>query len=316
MKNIICFIIFCAFFIYHGKVISQFKNSNITCTYQTSWGEEGEGELQFKEPNAISASPDGNIYIADTGNQRIQKLNPLGEFVQEAGGFGWGGEEFDKPVSLCTRNGLDVYVADYNNHRIKRYDKDLNYLASIYTSEDVSSELKFSYPLDVTISDQGELFCLDGDNIRILKLNLNAEPQLSFGDYDAGIGRLYEPLKMCILQSSFIYVSDRGKQAIMVFDIYGNYLFQIGVGKLQAPSGVSLIDLQYLLVTDYDQKLVFIFTTRGRLITQIDRRNYTGNSFQKPMDVCFHNNRIFVLDKSACRIDVFNISFNTGHSEE
>lgn len=316
MKNRMCFIIFCIIFVNFLKLMAQYKNSTITFTYLSSWGQQGEGEVQFKEPNAISVSPDGSIYIADTGNQRIQKLSSSGEFIGEVGGFGWGREEFDKPVSLCAKNGLDIFVADYNNHRIERYDKDLNYLASFYTSQDVPPELELSYPLDVTISNQGELFCLDGDNVRILKLNLDVEPQLSFGDYAAGRGRLFQPEKMCILESSSIFVSDKQKQAVLVFDIYGNYLYQLGSGKLTAPGGVSLIDSKYLLVTDDNQKLIFIFDIRGGLITELNRSMYTGTSFQKPIDVCFHNNQIFVLDKSECRIDVFNIRFNKGQSEE
>jgi len=301
---------------YPMKLISQLKNSNITFTYMTTWGEEGKGKLQFREPNGISVSPEGSIYIADTGNQRIQKLNFYGEFIREVGGFGWGIEEFDKPISLCAKNGLDVYIADYNNHRIERYDKDLNYLASFVTSEDESEELQLGYPLDVNISDQGELFCLDGDNVRILKLNLNNESQLSFGDYDAGRGRLYKPVKISILGSNSIYVSDLEKQAIIVFDIYGNYIFTIGSGKLEEPYGVSLIGSQYLLIIDKKQKLIFIFSITGTFITQIDRKEYTGKPFQEPVDICSHKDRIFILDRSGCRIDVFKFNFDKGLSEE
>jgi len=311
MKHSI-YLILCSFiFMFPLKAVSQLENSNITFTYLTSWGEKGEGEIQFNEPNGISVSPEGNIYIADTGNQRIQKISHYGEFIKAVGGFGWGMEEFDKPISLCAVNGLDVFVADYNNHRIERYDKDLNYLAS-FTTENVTEELQMGYPLDVDISNQGELFCIDSDNGRILKLNLQGEPQLSFGDYDAGRGRLYKPMKMCIFENSSLYISDLEKQVIIVFDIYGNYIFQFGSDKLHAPHGVAFIDSEYLLVTDLKQKIVFLFDTKGRMITNIDRRKFTGESFQTPVDVCSYNDKIFILDRITCRIDVFKINYNKG----
>ncbi len=316
MKIIIGFILLVQFYFCPLKLVSQVNRSNIVITYITSWGKRGEGKLQFNEPNGISVSPEGNIYIADTGNQRIQKLTIQGEFIKEVGGYGWGQEEFDQPVSLDATNGLDVYVADYNNHRIERYDKDLNYLASFFTSDDVPGDLQLGYPLDVNISNQGEIFCLDGDNIRILKLNIQGEPQLSFADFDAGVGRLYKPGKMCIVASKSLYVSDLEKKVIMGFDIYGNYMCKIGAGILQAPYGIANLDSDYLMVTDYHQKVVFIFNLSGQLITQIDRNKYTSQTFNAPVDVCSHQNKIFVLDKTACKIDIFHINFNKGQSEE
>jgi len=314
MKNSIAFILFSIIFMFPLKSVSQLPNSSITFTYLTSWGERGENEVQFKEPNGISVSPEGNIYIADTGNQRIQKISRYGEFIKTVGGFGWGIEEFDKPVSLCAVNGLDVFVADYNNHRIERYDKDLNYLAT-FTTDNVSEELQMGYPLDVDISTQGELFCIDGDNGRILKLNLEGKPQLSFGDYDAGRGRLFRPVKMCILENSSIYISDPDKQVIVVFDIYGNYIFQFGSDILHAPHGVAFIDSEYLLVTDLKQETVYLFDTKGRMITEINRKKSTGSSFQTPVDVCSYDDKIYILDRTACRIDIFQININKGQSE-
>jgi tripartite motif-containing protein 71 len=38
----------------------------------TSWGSEGSGEGQFLEPEGIDIDTEGNVYVADTGNFRIQ----------------------------------------------------------------------------------------------------------------------------------------------------------------------------------------------------------------------------------------------------
>ena len=45
-------------------------------TFITSWGSGGEGEGQFSGPEGIDVDPEGNVYVADTGNFRIQVFRP------------------------------------------------------------------------------------------------------------------------------------------------------------------------------------------------------------------------------------------------
>lgn len=291
----------------------QEKRNIFLIKFIAVWGEEGSGKLQFKEPHGISVSPEGYIYIADTGNQRIQKIDSSGRFICETGGFGWNEEEFNNPVSICAKNGLDLFIADYNNQRIERYDKDLNYIASFTSSVEQEENLQMGYPLDADISSQGELFCLDGDNYRILKIDLQGEPQLTFGGYKAGIGRLTDPARILISQNNRVYVSEREKASIFVYDIYGNYLFQIGAGRLEKPAGLSMINSEYLLVVDESLKEILIFSTSGSLIKSFNKKNYSGRSFKRPVDVACWKRRIYVLDKGNSVIDLFSVSFNREH---
>ncbi|MEH1839894.1 MAG: SBBP repeat-containing protein [Nostoc sp.] len=42
----------------------------------TSFGTEGIGNGQFRYPNGVAVDPSGNIYVADTINDRIVRFNP------------------------------------------------------------------------------------------------------------------------------------------------------------------------------------------------------------------------------------------------
>ncbi|MGB9591123.1 MAG: hypothetical protein ACPL1K_01245, partial [Candidatus Kryptoniota bacterium] len=98
-------------------LVSSF-NSPYSLVFQYSFG-------KFSNPKGISIDPDGNIYIADTGNNLLKRYNLKGEETGEVGGYGWGNFQFDQPYDVCATNGVEIYVADYNNDRIQRFDRTL-----------------------------------------------------------------------------------------------------------------------------------------------------------------------------------------------
>ena len=62
-----------------------------------SWGGSGTGNGQFSAPEGIAIDAADNIYVADTGNHRIQKFNTSGTFVTKWGTNGTGDGQFDTP---------------------------------------------------------------------------------------------------------------------------------------------------------------------------------------------------------------------------
>jgi DNA-binding beta-propeller fold protein YncE len=48
-----------------------------------SWGEPGDGPGQFNVPHSIAVDRDGNVYVADRGNRRIQVFDGEGKFLRQ-----------------------------------------------------------------------------------------------------------------------------------------------------------------------------------------------------------------------------------------
>ena len=266
---------------------------------------DSTSKIQLKQARSLSVDLSGSIYVSDTGNNRILKFNKDGKLIKTVGGFGWEKEQFYSPYDIHASSALDIFVADYNNHRIERYDKDLNYISSFYSNENWEEQFQFGYPRSVASSIHGELFIIDGENIRLLKLNSFGEPEMSFGDFAEGRGRLLQPVQVAISPDDRIYVSDSQANKIVVFDYFGNYLTEIGSNFLKEPQGIYYSPLKLLFVADQGNKRVVAFKPDGELIFVWSKISDEIGSFQNPVDVVTFQQRVFVLDND--RIFVFEL---------
>jgi streptogramin lyase len=77
------------------------------------WGGPGTGPGRFRlYSGALAVGPDGDVYVADTGNFRIQVFAPDGTFVAEYGGYGQGPAQFVWPSGIVVGDDGTMYVAD------------------------------------------------------------------------------------------------------------------------------------------------------------------------------------------------------------
>jgi hypothetical protein len=73
---------------------------------------------------------DNHLYIADSQNHRIIKLDDEFNLIKSYGSFGADFNQFVKPSGICFKNGI-LYICDYGNQRIQICDKDLELIDSV-----------------------------------------------------------------------------------------------------------------------------------------------------------------------------------------
>ena len=78
----------------------------------TTWGTEGSGNSQFKNPSDIAVDTAGNVYVADTDNYRVQKFNANGEYLSQWGGLGYENGQFGQLRGIYVDSSGNVYVLD------------------------------------------------------------------------------------------------------------------------------------------------------------------------------------------------------------
>lgn len=133
------------------------------------WGQPGEGDGEFNFPRSLVVDKEGNVYVADIGNQRIQKFTSEGVFLKAWGSEGSNNGEFKfivegnwYPSGLMAidSNGF-IYVLDNGNYRIQKlspegdfetqweYDKDQNgdYLTIVSIEVDKQNNVYLGYDM-------------------------------------------------------------------------------------------------------------------------------------------------------------------------
>ncbi len=89
-------------------------------------GKNGDGPGQFIAPNAVTADAEGNIYVVDTGNQRVQKFNSKGKFLKMFNGSpsGDGESVFVNPRGIGISSRGTIYVVSNLTHLIHGFDQE------------------------------------------------------------------------------------------------------------------------------------------------------------------------------------------------
>jgi len=99
-----------------GQVIAQFG--------EPASAESGKMELGmggFSHPQALALDGNDNIYVADTGNNRIRVFNPAGKIINKFGNHGARLGEFNNPSDLTMDNAGNLLVLDEKNFRVQMF---------------------------------------------------------------------------------------------------------------------------------------------------------------------------------------------------
>ncbi|MEE8449052.1 MAG: 6-bladed beta-propeller [Thermodesulfobacteriota bacterium] len=85
-------------------------------------GKNGKGEGEFVFPTNLALDTAGNLYVADTGNFRVQKLTPQGKLLKVFGGLGDQPGYFHRPKGIAVDRQGRLYVVDATFQNIQIFD--------------------------------------------------------------------------------------------------------------------------------------------------------------------------------------------------
>jgi len=267
------------------------------------FGGKGSEEGKLNNPAGISVDVNGCIYIADTGNHRIQKFSERGNFLEYRGGFGWTGENFDKPFDIYAKSVLDIFVVDQNANRIIRFDKDLNYISSLKADDIKNNDLIFGYPSGIALSKRADIFVVDGENKRIIKINSFGNAEMSFGGFENLDFRLDQPFQIAVLPENKIFVSDISLGKVIVFDYFGNFYFEIINSSMKSSAGIDVDNEGRLFVADPKAASVHVFDVNGSFLFTIKGNEIGGGEIiEEPVDIAFFKGLLYIVDNTQNRV--------------
>jgi DNA-binding beta-propeller fold protein YncE len=128
-------------------------------------GERGIDAGQFNFPTFLCLGNDGNVYINDSMNFRVQVFSGKGNFVKQFGKAGDGSGDFARPKGIATDSFNNIYVVDALFNSVQVFDHE-GRLLYIFGEQGTDSE-KFWLPAGIFIDDDNRIYVADTFNSRI-----------------------------------------------------------------------------------------------------------------------------------------------------
>ena len=272
-------------------------------------GFSGDGgpatDAQLYIPYDVAVDGAGNLYIADTYNHRIRKVDSSGVITTFAGtgesGFSYGGPaaaaRLAFPTGVAVDSAGNLYIADSGNHRIRKVDATgtITTIAGtgqrgFYGDGGPATEAALRWPSDMARDGAGNLYISDSGNQRIRKVD-------STGTIDtvAGTGRfgfsgdggpataaqLWNPRSVVVDHAGNLYIADSQNHRIRKVDSTGTIDTVAGTRErgfsgdggpataawLDHPTGVAVDSAGNLYIADYSDHRIRKVDSTGTITT-------------------------------------------------
>ena len=147
---------------------------------------------QLDYPRAVAVDAAGNVYIADTSDERIRKINMATGVITTVAGngsVGFSGDggpataaELDFPEALTVDTAGDIFIADTDNQRIREVNAVTGNITTVagngtagYNGDSqAATAAELNYPDGVAVDSSGNVYIADSSNYRIRKVNTAA----------------------------------------------------------------------------------------------------------------------------------------------
>ncbi|GAB4298373.1 MAG: hypothetical protein Kow0090_13830 [Myxococcota bacterium] len=279
-----------------------------TLTGAKEGGFAGDGDDAAKalisKPTGVALDNQGNVYIADTGNSRIRKIDAKTKTVSTIAGneeksyLGDGGParkaSLKYPADVAVDALGNIYIADTENHAVRKIDRSTGNITTVagigmpgLDREVAANKARLNTPIAITLDIRGNLYIADFGNAIVRKVDVvSGKISIVAGSGMTGFKgggaatevNLDEPAGIAVDRRGFIYISARGAHRILrvnptnnVLDVYagtGEAGFSGDGGaakeaKLYGPTGLAL---------DSEGNLYFADSKNNR-IRKIDARS-------------------------------------------
>ncbi len=230
---------------------------------------------EFHNPEGLASDSQGNIFVADETNHRVQKISPDGEPLWAVGGtgpdgrprFGTAPGQFYMFRGVAVDHDDNVLVGDSWNHRVQKFNSSGEFQMMFGSQGNGPGQFGGAGPNGLATDQEGHIYVSDthtymGGNARVQKFDDRGRFVLAFGGHGTGPGEFaggvplkgrygYEvtrgtnspegPYGLGVgAVSGHLYASDTDNHRVQIFDLNGNYLRSIGEGIIFQPRQICL----------------------------------------------------------------------------
>jgi YD repeat-containing protein len=231
-------------------------------------GTTGQGDGQLDAPSDVATDPQGNLWVLDKANNRIQKFSSSGQFLTKVGGQGTGDGQFNGPAALAIDPAGNLWVADQGNNRVQKFSASGQFLSKF--GVEVPNTGYLIEPNGIAVGVDGSIWVSDWTKVQ--RFTPSGEFIERVGSGGTSPGQIRFPQGLAIDSSGNAYIADSGNDRIDVFDEDGDYLRLFGSsgagpGQFAEPTEVEVDEGGNVWVGDSEADRVQLFNSAGDHVT-------------------------------------------------
>jgi tripartite motif-containing protein 71 len=243
-----------------------FTTKGFPPVFSSSFGSVGSANGQLKTPQGVTTDAQGNVWVADSENHRLQKFSPQGQYLSQFGSLGSANGQLNTPSDIAVTASGDLWVVDKGNDRIQKFSAQGAYLGQFGGLG--SGQGQFNDPWGIAIGPNGTIWVSDRANNRIQQFTASGTFIRSVGNSGSGNGQFSGPVGIAVDPSNNVWVVDRVNNRVQQFSSTGQYLSQFGSkgsadGQFEGPRAIEVAPSGNLVVTDRWLNRVQVISPHG-----------------------------------------------------
>jgi len=295
-------------------------------TYDFSFGALGSGAGQFNGPVGQMVDGSGNVWVADSANNRIEKFGRKGEFLFQFGTKGSSAGQMLEPTGVALSPNGTLWIADSGNGRIEQFTQQGAYLQQMGAGpEGMFGKDFLGKPVGIAVDPQGDIWVSDSRDQNVdhfqekegieghYRGSFNGPGGLPGENEFAGVAGVATDQEgdVFVVDSVNNWLCESKEEVILGVPIRKTYLRAgaagSGVGQLNAPYGVAVKPSGNVLVAEKGNNRVQQFSPEGEWLASFGSVGAGAGQLSGPRGIAAgRGGTIYVSDFGNNRVERWN----------
>ena len=286
-------------------------------------GTNGSGVTNgpFSDPTDIKIDSNGNVFVADTGNNRVEEFTGAGVFLNRFGRAGTANGRFTSPQGLAIDSNNNIFVADTQADRVQKFNNSGVYQAQFSVPGNANA---FSYPTGLAFDSSGSIYVGAYGLDVVRKYTVSGPSGNTFtqsaeiGGSGSGDGQLSLPSGVALDSNNNIFVANSANNRVEEYSSSGAFVRNFTITDPNLPPTdpnykqyfrplyLAVDKNNNIFVTDFVNNFVAQFSDTGQYLGQFGTTGVGDGEFSQAGGVTVDNaGNVYVADSGGNRVEEF-----------